>query len=79
MAGLNKLMRLDELKEGESAYIQTVEGKMRKRLLDMGLIPKTKVKLHKKAPLGDPLEIVVRGYHLSISAAEACKIAVQKL
>ena len=57
-------MTLDELKIGGSAVITAVggEGALRCRLLDMGLIPKTKVTLQKVAPMGDPIEIRVRGY-----------------
>ena len=53
-------MTLDKLKTGESAVIKAVggEGALRLRFLDMGLIPKTKVKMLKRAPMGDPLDIV---------------------
>ena len=55
-------MTLDKLKMGESAVIKAVggEGALRLRFLDMGLIPKTKVKMLKRAPMGDPLDIVLR-------------------
>ena len=71
-------MTLDKLKTGESATITAVdgEGALRCRLLDMGLIPKTKVKLQKTAPMGDPLEIRVRGYELTLRKEEAQKIHV---
>ena len=51
-------MTLDKLKTGESAVIKAVggEGALRLRFLDMGLIPKTKVKMLKRAPMGDPLD-----------------------
>lgn len=69
-------MTLDELKEGEKGTIIRVagEGKVRKRLLDMGLTPGTAVSLYKKAPAGDPLEITVRGYHLTLRLSEARQI-----
>lgn len=71
-------MTLDKLKIGQSARITAVlgEGALRNRLLDMGLIPKTLVKLQKTAPLGDPIEIRVRGYELTLRLEEAKKINV---
>ena len=53
------------------------EGALRCRLLDMGLIPKTKVRIEKVAPLGDPLELRVRGYSLSLRKEDAGKIEVE--
>ena len=72
-------MTLDQLKVGKSAVIPAVggEGTLRCRLLDMGLIPKTEVTLQKIAPLGDPIEIRVRGYELTIRLDDAKKITVQ--
>ncbi len=71
-------MTLDELKAGESAVISEVggEGALRLRLLDMGLIPRTKVKIQKLAPLGDPIQITLRGYELTIRKDDASKITV---
>ena len=71
-------MTLNELNIGESAVIQVVggEGALRCRLLDMGLIPRTIVTLQKRAPMGDPLEIHVRGYELTLRAEDAKKIEV---
>lgn len=72
-------MTLGELKIGETATILTVggEGPLRCRLLDMGLIPRTKVTLAKRAPLGDPVEIRVRGYELTLRVEDANKIEVE--
>jgi len=69
-------MTLDKLKTGESAVIKAVggEGALRLRFLDMGLIPKTKVKMLKRAPMGDPLDIVLRGYELRIEDAKNIEI-----
>jgi ferrous iron transport protein A len=53
------------------------EGALRCRLLDMGLIPKTRVRVEKVAPLGDPLELRVRGYSLSLRKEDAGKIEVE--
>lgn len=72
-------MTLDALKIGKSAKIIAVggEGALRCRLLDMGLIPNTKVTLQKMAPLGDPIEIHVRGYELTLRLDDAKKITIQ--
>lgn len=71
-------MTLDKLPIGHSAVIETVEGEgaLRCRLLDMGLIPRTKVTLRKVAPLGDPIEIHIRGYELTLRIEDARKITV---
>lgn len=71
-------MTLDQLSIGKEAVITVVggEGVLRCRLLDMGLIPKTKVIIRKVAPMGDPIEIRIRGYELTIRKDEAQKIQV---
>lgn len=71
-------MTLNELKIGSSAVIRAVggEGPLRCRLLDMGLIPRTKVTLQKVAPMGDPMEIRVRGYELTLRLEDAEKIEI---
>ncbi|MBS1418717.1 MAG: ferrous iron transport protein A [Firmicutes bacterium] len=71
-------MKLNELDIGSSGIIQSVggEGPLRCRLLDMGLIPRTKVTLQKVAPMGDPIEIRVRGYELTLRVEDAKKIEV---
>ena len=72
-------MTLNELKVGESAVITSVggEGALRCRLLDMGLIPHTRVTLQKVVPMGDPIEIRVRGYELTLRVDDAKKIEVK--
>ena len=72
-------MTLDKLPLGQEAVITAVggEGALRCRLLDMGLIPKTRVRVEKVAPLGDPLELRVRGYSLSLRQEDAGKIEVE--
>jgi Fe2+ transport system protein FeoA len=64
---------------GQEAVITAVggEGPLRCRLLDMGLIPKTVVRVVKVAPLGDPIELRVRGYALSLRKEDARKISVE--
>ena len=71
-------MTLNELKIGDSAAITAVggEGALRCRLLDMGLTPRTLVTLRKVAPMGDPIEIHVRGYELTLREEDARQITV---
>ncbi|MDY6431026.1 MAG: ferrous iron transport protein A [Bacilli bacterium] len=67
------LKRLDEFVIGETGLIKKVEGegRLRRRLLDMGVTPGATVYLRKKAPLGDPMEVTIRGYELSLRKSEA--------
>lgn len=64
---------LSEFKVQEKGMVKNVlgEGKIRRRLFDMGITPGTQVFLKKKAPLGDPIEITIRGYELSLRLDEA--------
>ena len=72
-------MTLDQLPIGKGAVITVVggSGALRRRLLDMGLTPRTRVTLRKVAPMGDPIEIQVRGYELTLRVEEARKIEVE--
>ncbi len=74
----NDKMTLDKLPIGKSAVIIQVggEGALRCRLLDMGLIPRTRVTVRKAAPMGDPIEIHLRGYELTLRLEEAKQITV---
>jgi ferrous iron transport protein A len=71
---------LSDFEIGTEGTVKTVlgEGKVRRRLFDMGIVPNTDIVMHKKAPLGDPIQITIRGYELSLRKAEAafviCKI-----
>ena len=67
------LKKLVEFKVGETGLIKKVEGegRLRRRLFDMGVTPGATVYLRKKAPLGDPLEITIRGYELTLRKTEA--------
>lgn len=71
---------MNELKTGTSGIITAVggDGALRCRLLDMGLIPRTRITLQKVAPMGDPIEIRVRGYELTLRVEEAQKIEVRE-
>ena len=73
-------MTLHELHIGDTAAITAVggEGALRCRLLDMGLTPRTLVTLRKVAPMGDPIEIRVRGYELTLRVEDAREITVEK-
>ena len=73
------LKRLDEFKIGETGLIKKVEGegRLRRRLFDMGVTPGTNVYLRKKAPLGDPLEITLRGYELTLRKSEAALVLLE--
>lgn len=73
-------MTLDQVAIGEEARITKVggEGELRCRLLDMGLIPRTAVRVQKVAPMGDPIEIQLRGYELTLRKEDAAKIEVEK-
>lgn len=72
-------MTLDELEIGKTALILSVGGKgaLRRRLLDMGLTPHTKVMVRKVAPMGDPIELHIRSYELTIRIEDAKNIAVE--
>ncbi len=73
-------MTLDELAVGKTAVIKAVggEGALRLRLLDMGLIPRTKVIMQKVAPMGDPIEIHIRGYELTLRKSDASRIDIEE-
>ena len=71
-------MTLDRLKVGGHGRILAVggEGALRRRLLDMGLTPGTRVMVRKVAPMGDPIELNLRGYELTIRLEDAQKIEI---
>ena len=74
-------MTLNELEIGQKGKILVVngEGALRRRLLDMGLTPRTEVMIRKIAPMGDPIEIHLRGYELTLRIHDAKKIEVEVL
>jgi len=73
------IKRLSELKVGDSATIQLVfgKGRMRTRMFDMGITPNAKVYFRKTAPMGDPMQISIRGYELTLRKCEAFHILVE--
>ena len=70
---------LSELRVGESGEVVAVngEGAVRRRLFDMGITPGARIYLRKKAPLGDPMEISLRGYELTLRKAEAAHVEIK--
>jgi ferrous iron transport protein A len=74
-------MTLKDLSIGKSGLVLAVGGEkiLRKRLLEMGITPRTVVKVKKAAPMGDPIELLLRGYVLSLRLAEAEKITIQEV
>lgn len=74
-------LTLGQVPIGKSARIKAVqgEGKLRRRLFDMGLTPGAEVFVRKVAPLGDPIELTLRGYELTVRKSEADIVAVELL
>ncbi len=74
-------MTLDKMQIGKPAIVLKVngQGELRLRLLDMGIIPNTKVEVVKFAPLGDPMEIHIRGYELTLRLDDAKQIEVKEI
>lgn len=72
-------MTLASLKPGDQAVILQVagEGAIARRMADMGVVPGQEVLMLRVAPLGDPLELQVMGYHLSLRKAEALRVKVR--
>lgn len=72
-------MTLRDLKPGQKGTVVSIgeKGSMRRRIMDMGVTPGISIKVVKVAPLGDPIEVNIRGYELSLRKAEAENIEVQ--
>lgn len=73
-------MNLNQYKPGESGVVEAVggEGALRRRLLDMGLTPGTRISVRKVAPFGDPMELHLRGYELTLRGEDARNIKMKK-
>lgn len=73
-------MTLDQLPIGRESKIVAVNGRgaLRRRLLDMGLTPRTAVLVRKVAPMGDPIEIQLRGYELTLRKEDARNIEIEE-
>lgn len=74
-------LTLDKLKPGSSGIISAVggEGAIRRRLFDLGLTPNTSVLVRKVAPLGDPIEVYLRGFELTLRKEDASHIQVKEV
>lgn len=70
---------LSQLSIGEKGKVKVVhgEGAVRRRLFDMGITPGAEIYLRKKAPLGDPIEISLRGYELTLRKTEAAQVEME--
>jgi Fe2+ transport system protein FeoA len=70
---------INDLQKGQSATVTQIActGAMKRHLIDMGVTPGVRVTLHKCAPLGDPLELKLRGYTLSVRRSEAMNIYIE--
>ena len=73
------MFKLSEMNVGETGQIKKINGSghIRKRLFDMGVTPNSMVFLRKKAPLGDPIEITIRGYELTLRKNEAILVVME--
>ena len=70
---------LDQFTVGESGVVLSVagEGKIKRRLFDIGITPGADVYMRKKAPLGDPIEVTLRGYELTLRKTEAACVVME--
>lgn len=75
------MIPLSEFREGERGVITLLKGRgtFRKRLQEMGFIRGSEVFVEKYAPLRDPIELVIKGYHVSLRVEEAAQIMMEKL
>ncbi len=71
--------KISDLRPGVKGKIKKIEGpsNLRKKLLDMGIIPGSPFEIVKLAPLGDPIDVKIKGYHLSLRKAEAATVLVE--
>lgn len=74
-------MNLKDMRIGGSGVVVAVGGekKLRRRLLEMGITPRTIVTVKKAAPMGDPIELLLRGYILSLRLADAERITIEEI
>lgn len=74
------IVTLDKLKPGSCGIISSVggEGALRRRLFDLGLTPNTTVFVRKIAPLGDPIEVYLRGFELTLRKEDAARILIRE-
>ncbi len=74
-------MQLSEMKQGQLGIITRIggNGALRRRILEMGILKGTEVYVEKYAPLKDPVELIVKGYHVSLRVEEAAQIMVDRI
>ena len=74
-------MLLSELREGQTARVVRVGGKgfLRRRIQEMGVVKGTEIHVEKYAPLRDPMELVLKGFHISLRVEEAAQIVVENV
>ena len=74
-------MRLSEMKKNQTAIIVRVggNGALRRRILEMGILKGSEIYVEKYAPLKDPIEVIIKGYHLSLRVEEAAQIMVDNV
>ncbi|TGE32295.1 FeoA family protein [Desulfosporosinus sp. Sb-LF] len=72
---------LENLKPGERAYVERIEGggALRRRMMDMGIVPGVELEVVRRAPLGGPLQVRLKGYYLAMRRGECAKILVTKM
>ena len=77
----HSMVRLKSLADGKSGIVEKIEltGATKRRLIEMGITPGTKITVLKRAPLGDPIEILLRGYSLTIRGTDAEQILVSEV
>jgi len=73
------MKKISDLKPGDKGKIKKIEGSsnLRRKLLDMGIIPGSPFEIIKLAPLGDPVDVKIKGYHLSLRKEEAATVLVE--
>lgn len=78
MDSINKPILLSEMREKQTGTVVRVggNGALRKRILEMGITKGSKIYVEKYAPLKDPLELIIKGYHVSLRVEEAAQITV---
>jgi len=74
-------MRLSEMKEGQTGKVLQIGGSsvLRRRIFEMGIVKGAELYIEKYAPLKDPMELIVKGYHISLRVEEAAQISVEKV
>ncbi len=74
-------MNLSELRQGQTATVARVDGDgpFRRRLLEMGFLRGTEIYIEKYAPLKDPIELILKGYHVSLRVDEAARVQVENV